>query len=193
MKKTGIIAIILLIIFLSGSAWVPAAHVETEGLKSIAARYGLDRSDTDDLVRAYRGAVNIGISPKRMQSAIEKALSQDMDLKYLIRAISLITNAALDGLPAGPMLNKFSEGLAKNVDGEDIVEAMEDRAVKLKKARQILSVLIYEDKHLEELDLILIAVASALERGARERTIEKVFKDKGPDLRKIILELGDLK
>jgi hypothetical protein len=91
------------------------------------------------------------------------------------------------------MLNKLSEGLAKGVRDQDLVEAVENRALSLKKARQILSVLIYGDKPLGELEMVLVAVSSALERGVGESSVENAFRQQGPDLKKIILQIEKMK
>jgi hypothetical protein len=181
-----------LAVFLPVVAALPAARAATDEVEALARKNHLDRSETDDLLRAYRGAVNVGINAGRLEGLIGSALRADMDLKYLTRAIGLITSTALNGLPAGPMLNKFSEGLSKKAGGRDIIEALENRALSLKKARQILSVLIYGDKPLGELEMVIVAVSSALERGVDDQSIEEVFRKEGPDLKKIILEIENL-
>lgn len=185
--------ILLLVVAFSGGAWLPALKAGMSQLEEVLEKYELDRSDERRLLRSYRGAVNVGVDERRLEVIVLNALDSGMEIKYLDRAMVLTTNAVLDGLPAGPMLNKFSEGLAKRVDDDELVEALERRALSLKKARQILSVLIYEERPLGEIEFVIVAVASALERGVSAREVEKAFKEEGGNLRKFILEIEDMK
>ena len=91
------------------------------------------------------------------------------------------------------MLSKLSEGLAKHADADDIVDALEKRALSMVEARKLLGDLIYEDKPLGELDLVLVAVAGALERGVDGREIMSTFRGGDLDLRKIVLEIERLR
>jgi hypothetical protein len=170
-----------------------AGTVNPAEIESLLGKYKLGGSVADEIVRAWRGAVNVGINGKRLEGLIGQALSSGMDAKHVIRAVTLLSNTALNGLPVNPVLNKLSEGLAKRVDQDDLIDAIEKRALSLKQARQLLSVLIYEDKPLGDMEFVIVAVGSALERGVDERKIEEIFRKEGPDLRKMVIEVESLR
>ncbi len=188
-----ILGLMMALVIFAGGALLQAAQVGTSDIEALAKKHSLSRSDTDELTRAFRGAANVGVNPKRLESLMGQALANGMEVRYLVRALILATNTALDGLPVNPMLNKFNEGLAKKIEDRDIIDAMENRALSLKNARRFLSFLIYEDKPLGELEFVLVSVASAMERGVEERRIQTIFKEHGPDLKAVLSEVEDLK
>jgi hypothetical protein len=179
-------------VVLVGVATLQAAQISSGDLESVLRRHGLDRRESAEILQAHRGAVNVGIQPKRVEAIIAQALDGDMEAKQLVRCLTLATDAVLNGLPPGPMLNKLSEGLAKHADPDDIVGALEKRAMSLVDARRLLGDLIYEDKPLGGFETVLVAVAGALERGVKEGEVRQVLRREGATLRELVLEIERL-
>ncbi len=192
MRKAILAATAALMMTTAGGAWLQAAQVNSASVEALAGKFRLSRSQEDDLLRAYRGAVNVGIASQRLEGLIAHALEDEVEVRYVVRALALVTNTALNGLPVSPVLNKLGEGLAKKVGGRELVEAVESRALSLKKARQIVSVLIYEENSLGELEMVLISAANALERGVDEDAIKEIFRQEGPDLKRVMAGIEKL-
>ncbi len=186
-----LVALLVSLVIGMGVVWLPAAQ-EPGGVQALAKKYDLRAGETDDLARALRGAANLGISQQRLEGLVNTALGSGQELKVILRALTVITNTALNGLPASPLLSKLGEGLAKKVDGRDLIEALENRALSLKKARQLLSILIFEDKPLGEWEIVLVAVAGALERGVNEGAITDIFRQEGDDAKKMVFLIENL-
>jgi hypothetical protein len=185
------VAVIFLCLFVSVANIKSASGVA--GLEKVLAGSGLNKSDIRDVLRAYRGAIKVGVDGGRLEELIDRALTCGMEVKDLVKGIGTVTDTDLSGLPVAPVMNKFSEGLAKGVDGEDLVEVLEKRALSLGDARKLVSVLIYEDAPVGNLNTLLVAVADTLERGVKERKIRGIFEGEDLDFNRIILEIEKLR
>lgn len=174
------------------AATLSAATVNTGGVEAAARAVGFDRGDTESLARLFRGAVNAGLPAARLESLVRQALEAEMEPEQVERILVLLTTTALDDLPASTVMNKFGEGLAKEIDARHLVEAVENRALALKRARKILSALVYGNQPLGGKELVLVTVAGALERGGDEREIETILGQEGRDLKSLLVEIERL-
>jgi hypothetical protein len=164
-----------------------------KGIEPILEKHRLSSSDSRDIARNYRAVVAIGAEPSRVESLVDGALSAGFDADELVRCLDLISAAGLNGLPHESLLAKMAEGVAKRVDADDVIDAVERRALSLKRARQLLSSVIYDLSGADGIGVLIQTVASAIDRGISERDIVAILKDEAADPKKVLYQLDKMR
>lgn len=164
-----------------------------KGIEPILEKHRLSASDARDIARNYRAVVAIGAEPNRVESLVDGALSAGFDADELVRCLDLISAAGLNGLPHESLLAKLAEGVAKRADADDVVDAIERRALSLKRARQLLSSVIYDLNGEDGIGVLIQTVASAIDRGISERDIVALLKEEAADPKKILYQLDKMR
>jgi hypothetical protein len=184
-----VIGVMVLLLVAGGAAAAPG-----EGrVGDLLLRQGVAEDAAGDLTRSHRGAVNAGLDDNRLEGMIRQSLQNGFDPAQISRLLVVLTEAAVNGLPVAPLFNKIGEGLAKHARDEDVVEAVEKRALAFARARKVVGAVIYDRGRGERPESLLVAVGMALERGVGEREIEDRLKGGATDLKKVILEVEKMR
>lgn len=86
---------------------------------------GLSTGATEGLKAHTRAMIQAGVTSTdalKMTKAMEQNRFQ---VENIIRSQEIVMSAVKDGLPAGPVMNKAYEGMAKGAPEQDVVKAME--------------------------------------------------------------------
>ncbi len=166
---------------------------QRKGVELILEKHRISSSDAREITRNYRAVVAVGAAPARVEALVDGALAAGFKPDDLVRCLDIVAAAGLNGLPHDSLLAKVAEGVAKKVDADDVIDAVEHRALSLKRARQILSSVIYDVEGKDDIGLLIQAVGSAVERGIGERDILELLKDGGADAKKVLYQLDKMR
>ena len=111
MKKVFIIGV--LILFCTTVAWADAVDRE------------LPKTATEQVRNSTRQMLNQGFSTENVTSLTRQMLTNNFREQQVLQAQAILMDARREGLPTEPIMNKAYEGLAKQVQAEAVVKAME--------------------------------------------------------------------
>jgi len=137
---------------------------------------------------AYGSVLGAGGDRRETLDLVEACLEGEFRARQVVRILSLTAQLELSGLPAEEFVHKVKEGVAKGIEGEKILEVAEKRALFLRKATNLLNRLILDGYEIDDRELLLTAVAEALENGKKEKQIrERIIRglEKGESARRI--------
>ena len=80
---------------------------------------------TEQLKASTRGMIQSGIDTDKSIRMTKLMLQNQFSLEQALRAHKTIMNAQKEGLPVEPIMNKAYEGMVKQVQAKNIVQAME--------------------------------------------------------------------
>ena len=80
---------------------------------------------TEQLKTSTRGMILSGIDTNNAIRMTKLMLKNEFSLEQALRAQKVIMNAQKEGLPVEPIMNKAYEGMVKQVQAKNIVQAME--------------------------------------------------------------------
>ena len=138
--------------------------------------------------RAYGSVVGAGGDRREALDLVKACLEGEFQARQVVRILSLTAQLELAGLPAEEFVHKVKEGVAKGIEGKKILEVAERRALSLRKATNLLNRLILDGYEIDDRELLLTAVAEALEEGKKEKQLrERIIRglEKGESARRI--------
>lgn len=86
---------------------------------------GLPNQTAEQLKANTREMIRLGISTDEAVKMTRAMVENRFQVENAVQAQEIVMNAKKQGLPAGPVMNKAHEGIAKNVQAGSIVAAME--------------------------------------------------------------------
>jgi hypothetical protein len=138
--------------------------------------------------RAYGAVLGAGGERGEALDLVEACLEGEFQAKQVMRILSLTAQLELAGLPSEGFVHKVKEGVAKGIEGEMILEVAEKKALFLRRANNLLNRIILDGYDIEDRELLLTAVAEALEEGRKEKKIRtRIIRglEKGESARRI--------
>ena len=102
---------------------------------------GLPKTASEQVKNSTRQMLNQNINPENVIDMTRQMLANKFSQQQILQAHAILMNAHQQGLQTEPIMNKAQEGLAKNVQAEAVVRAMEQvrsrQAFALKQAKTI--------------------------------------------------------
>ena len=111
MKK--VFMVIMTIFFCTAVAWADTVDRE------------LPETTPVQIKNSARQMVDQGLNPEEVVKMTRQMLANNFREQQVLQAHAILMNARRQGLPTEPIMNKAYEGLAKQVQGEAVVKAME--------------------------------------------------------------------
>jgi len=111
MKKVFLIGAVVL--FCTTVAWADAVDRD------------LPETATEQVKNSTRQMLNQGFSTENVTNLTRRMLTNNFREQQVLQAQAILMNARREGLPTEPIMNKAYEGLAKQVQAEAVVKAME--------------------------------------------------------------------
>jgi hypothetical protein len=137
------------------------------------------------------------IDIKEVERLLSVSIGNNFDAYNIKKIIEIIIDAKNNGLSEKSLLNKFKEGLAKQVDERLIVEVLTREATNLKIAKNILLEHPIEDATYNE-EIIVESLAESLNNGVPRDSLSEVFsrsvrEGRSPrEVTEVSTELGSL-
>ena len=128
------------------------------------------------LLPALRELLVNGISFEDIRKIMENSVEKSLGAYNLKKIFDIILEAQQAGLPIEPLINKVSEGLAKNVERTTIISAVSTKAKNLKKANKILSEARREGLETDDGEEIIIILANSLENDVPSDSLSWLIK-----------------
>jgi len=128
---------------------------------------------TNEQVRSQtRAMINAGVPSNQAIKMTRMMIQHRFEFQHIVRAHQVVMNAIKEGLPQEPVLNKGFEGMAKNVNGTRVVQAMQNVHNRYSYAYQR-AMEITPSK--SQLNIIAAAIAESLAAGINKKDIEQVM------------------
>ena len=143
------------------------------------------------LLPALRELLVNGISFEDIRKIMENSVEKSLGAYNLKKIFDIILEAQQAGLPIEPLINKVSEGLAKNAERTTIISAVSTKAKNLKKANKILSEARREGLETDDGEEIIIILANSLENDVPSDSLSWLIK-KGTTQGKSIKEITEI-
>ncbi len=121
-----------------------------------------------------RTAVQEGLPAEDVRIIVSRARGRGADAAQVLRMLDAAVGAKRDGLPAGPVLDRIEQGLAKGVPAATIADAAERLARNLREGRPLVEKQVRRGMALagpRERDSAVAATARALELSLRPADI----------------------
>jgi len=157
-------------------------------LERVLAESSFTDAQKASISRAYGAVLGAGGDRREALALVKVCLEGEFQAKQTMRILSLTAQLKLAGLPAEEFIHKVKEGVAKGVDSEKILEVAEKGALFLRKANNLLNRIILDGYEIKDRELLLTAVAEALEEGRKEKQIRaRIIRglEKGESTRRI--------
>ena len=117
-----------------------------------------------------------GVSFENTKRLIENSVEKSLDAYNVKKVFDIILETQQEGLPIEPLINKVSEGLAKNVEKTIIISAVSTRAENLKKAVGILNEARQEGLQINDGEEIIKILADSLENDVPPESLSWLVK-----------------
>ena len=143
-NKISILLVVgLLLIFsttLAFSAETENANEYAEQLQEIiSASSAYSDFQTSMLIKFAQSLIDSVISYGETEEILKNSVSNALNAYNIKKVFDVIQKTQEEGLPPKPLINKFNEGLAKNIDNNTIMNVISIRAENLEKAGGILA------------------------------------------------------
>jgi len=117
-----------------------------------------------------------GVSFENTKRLIENSVEKSLDAYNVKKVFDIILETQQEGLPIEPLINKISEGLAKNVEKTIIISAVSTKAENLKKAVGILNEARQEGLQINDGEEIIKILADSLENDVPPESLSWLVK-----------------
>lgn len=128
------------------------------------------------LLPALRELLVNGISFEDTRRIIENSVKKSLGAHSLKKIFDIILEAQQAGLPIEPLINKITEGFAKNVERTTIISVVSTRAENLKKAVGILDEARQEGLQINDGEEIIKILADSLENDVPPESLSWLVK-----------------
>jgi hypothetical protein len=122
--------------------------------------------DVEDAIDSARGA---GVEEEALMRALTLGVRFELEPATVIELFSVMEEAAADGVPQQPLVNKTAEGLVKNVPPDRVMSAVRAEAERYRTASDLLAGSLDEPVSRETLDRFAGLLAAGLEPHTIER------------------------
>lgn len=162
----------LLLGVVSGPA---AGETKSRGLQKILGKGTFSEADQPQVERAWRAALHAGIDERDVVSLVETCSDGGFEPAQILRVLSLATQLTLEHLPLESFDAKISEGVAKRVAADKVLQVAERRALMLNRAKAVLNGVVLEGSLGSAREELLPDVAEALEAGRTTDEIHRIL------------------
>jgi hypothetical protein len=145
MKRTGSIRNLLGVALLLALLAAPAtgrANDELAGVDRALAASALQQAEQEELRERAATAVRAGVAPDDVAVILTRSLARGADSAAAGKLVDAGRRAAEAGLPAGPVVSRIEQGLAKGVPLDRIAAAAASLVDRMQEARPIVDGLI---------------------------------------------------
>lgn len=188
--------ITLLVIFsfaiFAFSAETATINEQLEQLKNI-----LDSSSTYSafqsrmILNTAQELLESGVSFENTKKLIENSIEKSLDAYNIKKVFDIILETQQDGLPTEPLINKITEGFAKNVEKTLIISVISTRAENLKKAAEILNEARQEGLEINGGEEMIKILADSLENDVPSESLSWLVKT-GTAEGKSLIEISEI-
>lgn len=170
------------LLVLTGVAVLLALPPAADSRSSSRLERLLEKSDFSaagkaEIERAYNGCLKAGASRRDTLKIVEFCMKGDFGASQITRLLMVCTRLELASLPAETFWLKIREGVAKDVEPDDIVRAAEESAVLLNRAARIFNQLVIDGFEVDDRDELIPAMAEALAKGRSEGEIKGIITE----------------
>ncbi|MFH2098891.1 MAG: hypothetical protein ABIJ95_05210, partial [Pseudomonadota bacterium] len=123
------------------------------------------------VMNGARRMVQAGVPEQDAMSMTRRMMENRFTEQEIVRAQEMVTGTVEEGLPAGPVLSKAMEGLAKRVEARAVLSAMENVRAQRAFARRTAAGLEADPVKAESLEEV---TAEALAAGVREKDMDRL-------------------
>jgi uncharacterized membrane protein YgcG len=129
-------------------------------------------SGTSERIRAsVREAIHAGVDPDEVVALTTRMRESRFSERLIIRAHEIVMAARQEGLPVEPVVNKAYEGIAKRVEAERIVQAMDVVHSRYSVAFRTTRTMATDEKQQQVLGM---TIAEGLAAGIREKDMARI-------------------
>lgn len=179
MKRTDVkIAVFLAgLVALLFAAWTGPARSESRarGLQKVLEKAGFSAEDRGQIERTGRAALQAGIAERDVSSLVESCAEGGFQAAQILRVLSLATQLTLEHLPVESFEAKISEGIAKRVAPDKVLQVAERRALMLNRAKALLNNVLLEGAPVSAREDLIADVAAAIEAGRAEEDLRRLL------------------
>ena len=126
---------------------------------------------TSMLLKSAQGLMDAGISYEDTEEILINSVDNSLNAYSIKKVFDIIQETREEGLPSEPIINKFNEGLAKNIDNNTIMTVITTKAEKLKKAEEILNEAKEEGLEINGGEELLKVLSDSLENDVPENSL----------------------
>lgn len=142
-----------------------------------ALKTGYQEHDRDRIMDSVQECLKSGAEPETITSLVEQASKSGIDAEHVEKMLQQMTRAGQFGIPTGPVADKAMEGMVKQVQAQNIVQAMERVRERLEFASGQMARLEGFGFTKEDRDLAVMDTADALAAGMERKHVQQVFGD----------------
>jgi hypothetical protein len=136
---------------------------------------GLPDKATEQIRTRTRAMINVGIDKDEAVNMTRMMIQNRFQNRNTLRAQQIVIDATKKGLPAGPVMNKAFEGMAKNVPEDRVVQAMEKTRDRYSNAYRYANEFTQNRKKANDIGNALAqGFAAGMAKGDVERTMERL-------------------
>ena len=126
---------------------------------------------TSMLLKSAQGLMDAGISYEDTEEILINSVDNSLNAYSIKKVFDIIQETREEGLPSESIINKFNEGLAKNIDNNTIMTVITTKAEKLKKAEEILNEAKEEGLEINGGEELLKVLSDSLENDVPENSL----------------------
>lgn len=182
-SKNKIILILSLIIIFSLTIFAFAVEEESineqlEQLKNIldsSSKYSAFRKNRV-LLPQLKELLEEGIDFEDTKGILENSVKKSIDAYDMKEIFNVLLETKKKELPTKPIINKINEGLAKNINKNEMVSVISTKAENLKKANDILNEACQEGLEIDNGEEIVKVLADSLENDVPQESLSWLVK-----------------
>ena len=122
---------------------------------------------------SVRQMVDQGFNPQEVIDMTQQMLANNFREQQVLQAQTILMNARRQGLPTEPMMNKAYEGLAKQVQAEAVVRAMEQVLSRCEFATKQARVITSDKARISQMAAVL---AESMAAGMNQEDAERIMQ-----------------
>ncbi len=156
------------------------AQAQKTSLDDLCRVHGIGREpDILEIKKAYREALDAGISEDELLPFMEDILRHKLDCVQMVRVLTVTTKIRREGLPYFVVFSKVREGVAKEAAPAMVVMAAEAKLATLTESRNVLISLQSFGYRVLDFQNAAVVVASYLEKGYTAADVVSQIRIKG--------------
>jgi len=117
-----------------------------------------------------------GIPFESTKEIIENSVEKSLDAYNIKKVFDVILETQQEGLPTEPLINKLNEGLAKDVNNNEIISVISTKAENLKKANEILNEALQEGLEINGEEEMVEILSDSLENDVPQESLFWLLK-----------------
>jgi len=144
------------------------------------ADYVDDKLPTDTSVQIKNGArqiIRLGVKRRHVVKVTKRMIKNNFEEEQILAAFDVLIATRKKGLPEDPLMDKLNEGIAKEVQPGQIIQAMEKVRVRYETASRYAKMLSGDEDHIEDMITeIAECMAAGIDAGDIGKVVEELKK-----------------